>query len=368
MTLTSSEWIRVAIIVVCIVGLLAKRYDLLGTLREKKQKKQRRQAQLRKREERKELRQQHQDRQAEKKAQTAEILKRGLGWLQQKSLQAAGQDMWYLEGGTRPDARPVLLLHGFAGDKENWNELGQLLINEGCHIVAPDLPGFGQNAKNPKLSYDVTTQTKRVRAFVNKSGLKSFHLVGHSVGGSIAAAIAYSAPQEVASLTLIEPFGVRVPYETELDKMLEQKRNPMVIATPMAYDNLRGFVFHQPPEISPALKKLRAEQAAENRVFNLKVWKESREGERANLLDLLLPEIKLKTLVVQGAQSNVVHPSTPGVVAAMMIDARSAVIEDCGHFPMLEQPQATADQLLSFFKTIPPAPLPASPPAGEPSV
>lgn len=355
MSFTTSEWIRIAIIIVCFLLLLAKRSDLLGKLREKKKKKERQEAQQRRREQRKEQRQQAQERQAKKKAQTTEILKRGLGRLQQKSLQAAGQEIFYLEGGARPDARPVLLLHGFGGDKENWGKVGQLLIGEGCHLVAPDLPGFGQNVKHPELSYDVTTQTKRVRAFVNKAGLKGFHLVGHSVGGSIAAAIAYSAAKDVASLTLIEPFGVRVPYDSELDKMLVHERNPMVIATPMAYDNLLGFVFHQPPDMPPALKKLRAEQAAENRVHYLKVWKEIREGERANLLDLLLPEVKAKTLVIQGAQSQVIHPATPGVIEAMMTDARSATIEACGHFPMLEQPRATADHLLRFFKTIPPA-------------
>ena len=355
--MTTSEWIRVGVIIVAILILLARRYDLMGTLRERKKKKERQEAHQRRRVERKEQRQQAQERQQDARAQTAEILKRGLGRLQQKSLQAAaGLEIWYLEGGAQPDARPVLLLHGFGGDKENWGQVGQLLVGEGCHLVAPDLPGFGQNAKDPKKPYDVTTQTKRVRAFIHKAGLKSFHLVGHSVGGSIAAAIAYSAPKEVASLTLIEPFGVRVPYESELDKMLEQERNPMVIATPMGYDNLLGFVFHHPPEMTPALKKVRAEQAAKNRIFNLKVWKEIWEGERANLLDLLLPVIKTKTLIIQGAQSKVVHPATPEVVTGMMTDVRSAVIENCGHFPMLEQPEETAEHLMNFFKTVPPQP------------
>ncbi len=354
--MTTSEWVRVVVIVLCILMLLARRYDLIGKLQEKKQKKERQEAKRRQIEERKEQRQQEQERQAEKKAQTAEILKRGLGRLQQKSLQVSGQDLWYLEGGARPDARPVLMLHGFAGDKENWSDVGQRLIAERFHVMAPDLPGFGQNAKHPDWSYDVTTQTKRVRAFLQRAALKDFHLVGHSVGGSIAAAIAYSAPEEVASLTLIEPFGVRVPYESELDKMLAQERNPMVIATPMAYANLLGFVFHQPPEMTPALKKLRAEQAAENRVFHLKVWKEIREGERANLLDLLLPVVKTKTLILQGAQSKVVHPATAGVIEAMMSDAQAAVIEDCGHFPMLEQAKTTAGHLLRFFQMIPAQP------------
>ncbi len=357
--MTTSEWIRVALIVVCVLVLLARRYKWLDTLREGRDKKKRQEAKQRQRAELKDRRQQEKKRLEAKQTQTAAILKRGLGRLQQRSIKAASQELWYLEGGARPDAQTVVLLHGFAGAKEDWAEVGRLLIDQSYHLVAPDLPGFGQNAKHPELAYDVTTQTKRVRAFLQKKRLSGFHLVGHSVGGSIAAAIAYSAAQDVASLTLIEPFGVRVPYESELDKLLAEGRNPLVIASPTAYDNLLGFVYHNPPELPPALKKLRAEQAAENRVLYLKIWKQSREGERANLLDLLLPEMKLKTLVLQGAQSQVVHPATPGVIQGMMAGGMTsaATIEDCGHFPMLEQPQATADHLVEFFKSIPvPAP------------
>ncbi len=351
--MTTSEKIRVALIIILILVYMAKRHDLLGKLRERREKKKRLEAEKQLRAQRKEQRILQQEQLAEKKAQTAQVLKRGLGLLQQKSAQAAGLEVSYLEGGARPDARQVLLLHGFAGDKESWVEVGKLLIGQGCHVVIPDLPGFGQNAKDSRRSYDVTNQTKRVRAFIQKTGLRSFHLVGHSVGGSIAAAIAYSAAEEVASLTLVEPFGVRVPYESELDMMLAQNRNPLVIAIPAAYGNLLDFIFHQPPEMPPALKKLRAEQAAENRVFYLKAWKEIREGERAYLLDLLLPVIKCKTLVLHGAQSNVVHPATASVIEEMMSDARSVLIEGCGHAPMLEHPQTTADHILRFFEAIP---------------
>ncbi len=349
--MTTSEKIRVILIIILILIYLAKRYDLLGKMREKKQEREQEEAKQRALQERKELRKQAQDQVEEKKAQTAEILKRGLGRFQQKSAQVAGQKLWYLEGGARPDAQTILMLHGFAGHKEDWTEAGKLLIDRGYHLVAPDLPGFGQNLKHPDLAYDVTSQTKRVRAFAQKAGLKSFHLAGHSVGGSIAAAIAYAAPKEVASLTLIEPFGVRVPYESELDKMLAQKRNPMVIANEMAYDNLLGFVFHQQPEIPAPLKQLRARQAAENRAFYLKMWQQVREGERAYLLDLLLPVIQPRTLVIQGAASQVIHPATPGVIQAMMNDARFAVVEECGHFPMVERPQETAQHILSFLET-----------------
>ncbi|MEM7349993.1 MAG: alpha/beta hydrolase [Acidobacteriota bacterium] len=352
--MSSSEWLRVILALTLFIVYLGKRYDWLGKMRERKEEQQAKEAKAKQQADLKERRRQERQRQEDVKSQTSEILRRGLGLLAQKSTQAAGQEIWYLEGGIGPDAPSVLLLHGFAGDKENWSQVGQQLVGAGFHVVAPDLPGFGQNAVHPDLGYDITSQAKRIRALIQKLKLGRCHLVGHSIGGSIAAAVCYAAPEGAASLTLVEPFGVRVPYESELDKLLANDRNPMVIANPTAYNNLLDFVFHQRPDMPAALKKHRAEQAAQHRVFYLKVWKQTHDGERAHLLDLLLPEVKVRTLVLQGAESKVVHPATPRVIQAMMNDARQVLLEGCGHFPMVEQPQQTGEHLLDFLRTVPP--------------
>lgn len=346
--MTASEKLRLLIVLVLVFMYLAYRYGWIDKLKERRLKKQEAEAEQRQLAERKARRQQARKDKQEKKAQTAEILRQGVAGFRQTSYQAAGE-IWCLEAPAQPGAEPVLLLHGFAGDKEGWADVGRRLIQGGYRPIAPDLPGFGQNAKNPNLSYDVTSQAKRIRALIQKMGLERLHVVGHSVGGSIAAALAYTQSVDVASLTLIEPFGVHVPYPSELDKMLESSRNPMVIANPAAYNNLLDFAFHQRPDIPAGIKKHRAEQAAKNRIFFLKVWKEIREGERANLLDLLLPEIKVRTLILQGAQSNVIHPKTAEVVQSVMRDAHPVLIEDCGHFPMIEQPRKTAEHILQFL-------------------
>ncbi len=351
--MTGSEKFRLILAIVLIILYLAKHYNWLGKLREGKEKRNKKEERQRLLAQRKDRRKHAQQQRHDRKAQTTEILKRAIGPLSQRSVQVAGQETWCLEGLADSEKRPVLLLHGFAGDKETWIDVGRQLVEAGHRVIAPDLPGFGQNNKYPDLPHDVTTLTKRIRALVQKLRLKSYHLVGHSIGGTIAAAIAYSAPKEIASLTLIEPFGLHVPYESELDKLLANERNPLVIAAPAAYNNLLGFVFHEIPDMPPALKKHRAELAAESRVFYLKVWKEFRDGERANLLDLLLPVIKAKTLVIQGSESKVIHPSTPGVIQAMMNDAREVVIGSCGHFPMVEKPAETGQHLLEFLASIP---------------
>lgn len=347
--MSNSELIRWGIAVLLLAVVISRRMGLFDRFKEKRLEEEKKATQERLKVQR-QARQEELQRQAEvKKRQTAEILRQSLHGMEQKSMQLAGQEVWYAEGGTAGDAPSVVLVHGFAGDKENWDAVAQHLLKQGLHVVAPDLPGFGQSDKNPELPYDITHQAKRLRALVHRLGIQRAHWVGHSMGGAIVSAIAYGVPAEVATLTLVEPFGVRVPAESELDTLLARGLNPLVIAAPTAYDNLLGFLYHHPPEMSQALKTYRAEEAAKHRVFHLKVWQQVRGGDQAFLLDALLPEIQLRTLALQGHQSRVVHPSTPQAIESMMANAQGRSIDDCGHMVMVEKPEEMATHLLDFL-------------------
>jgi pimeloyl-ACP methyl ester carboxylesterase len=350
--MTLSEWVRVIIIIVLVVVLLLKQKGLLKSFRERKQREEKKAAKERNAQLKQEKRQRQIRKIEEKKKQTAEILRTSLGGgLEQKCVEVAGQDLHYFEGGRGSES--VLLLHGFASTKEDWARFAKCLIHEGYRVVAVDLPGFGQNKRDPDLSYDVTTQAKRVRAFTEKLGLKSLHLVGSSIGGTIAAAYTYGFSQDVSTLTLMEPFCVRVSQATELDEFETQGRNPLGIATPEAYDNLLGFLFVQPPSLTDSVKRLRAEDAARYRDFYLKVWREVRSGDKAYILDMLLPEIDKKILVLQGGKSRFVHPMTAEMIRRIVKvpdKAHVVLMEDCGHLPAVEKPEAAAGHWLRFLK------------------
>lgn len=343
--MSDSEIFRAVLAVILVTVVIAKRAGFFKWLEERKSDRKKEQEQQLRREERQEMVRMEQQKRELKKRQTAEILQRSVQGLFQRSMRIGGMEVWYLMGG--PEAGPrVLLLHGFAGDKENWAEMGAQLVEKGYRVVAPDLPGFGQSSKEADQIYDVTTQVKRIRGFAHTLELGKLHLVGCGLGGAIAAGFAYSAPDEISSLTLIEPFGVRVPYPSELDQWLAEQRNPLVIAGPAAYDNLLGFLFFDPPAMEESVKQVRAEQAAKLRMFYLKMWKEIYHGERAKILDLLLPEMKVKTLVILGAESKVVHPATAQAIREMMPTAQVVVLEACGHFPMVEKPGETLQAFL----------------------
>lgn len=100
---------------------------------------------------------------------------------------------------------PVLFIHGFGGDLDNW--LFNIdAIGEKHPVIALDLPGHGQSAAQlPGTSLNALADF--VGRFMVVIDVPQAHLVGHSVGGAIAAQMALSQPQRVASLTLIDSAG-----------------------------------------------------------------------------------------------------------------------------------------------------------------
>ena len=104
-----------------------------------------------------------------------------------------------------PSGDPVVLVHGFGGDKNSWLFVQQPLAEE--HPVhALDLPGHGASSKDVGDG-TLTTLAETVVGFLDALGIERAHLVGHSLGGAVCAAVAKAAPGHVASLTLLAPAG-----------------------------------------------------------------------------------------------------------------------------------------------------------------
>jgi len=271
--------------------------------------------------------------------------------LEEKAVPVGRGHMWYLQGGPKKGPT-VVLLHGFATDKSQWEEVAAALVAANYTVVVPDLPGFGANLRDIDGKYDATSLAKQLRSFARAADLGAFNLVGHGIGAIVAASYAYGMPSELASLVLVEPLGLTVPAESDFDKVMKNGRNPLLPSTPQAYDHLIGFVSTTPSKLPPAVKKKRAEALAASREFYQRVWSELREGDRSHLMDLLLPEIKVRTLMMFGTASRVVHPSTAKVWEKRLEghNARVMLVPGAGHWVMVDRPKEVADALVSFFK------------------
>ena len=120
-------------------------------------------------------------------------------------IEAGGRRLRVFDAGGG-DAVPVLLIHGFGGDLNGWM-FTQPALAEGRRTLAFDLPGHGGSAKEVGPG-DAETFAAAAAELLAALGIERVHLVGHSMGGAIAAALAGGRPQRVASLTLIAAAGL----------------------------------------------------------------------------------------------------------------------------------------------------------------
>ncbi len=107
------------------------------------------------------------------------------------------------------------------------------------------------------------------------------------------------------------------------------------------------FVFVKPPYIPGPLKSYFTEKAIRNRPFNEKIFSDVRT--EFGLLEKKASKIQVKTLILWGDQDRIIHPSAGVVYQKLIPNSKLVVLKDCGHLPMLEKPEETAQAMIEFL-------------------
>jgi len=255
-----------------------------------------------------------------------------------QKIEVAGRTLRYLkrgEGGV-----PVLLLHGFGGDLNNWLFNHEALSGT-REVYALDLPGHGESSKQIERG-DIGELADAVVAFMDAVGIPKAHLVGHSLGGAVAVSVASAEPERVASLTLIASAG------------LGQEINA---------DYIEGFVAARTRnELKPYLQQLFADSDLVTRQLIDDVLKYKRldgvdealrkiadtafaGGKQASLVRNELAEVPVPILVVWGSADRIIEAShardLPG-------NARVQIFPDRGHMVQMEA-AAEVNRMLDEF-------------------
>ncbi len=127
-------------------------------------------------------------------------------------MQAAGQGAvsgdassdLHLNWIVRAEGIPLVLLHGFGADQGGWRNLAAQI--KGVAIIGIDLPNHGKSGSSTISSLDDVAAA--VVSRLNREGVKEFHLLGHSMGGATALAMAEMVSSRLKSLTLLAPAGL----------------------------------------------------------------------------------------------------------------------------------------------------------------
>jgi len=135
----------------------------------------------------------------------------------------------------------LLLIHGFGESLTTWRAVFDRLASR-TRVIAFDLPGFGGSSK-PDTSYSLPAMTERLSRLIDRYATGTLVVVGHSMGGELAASLALARPDRVQLLILIAPAGYRIGFGWIIDTM-----NPRKAATVGRYLGLRSFItpIHDP--------------------------------------------------------------------------------------------------------------------------
>ena len=258
---------------------------------------------------------------------------------------ASGVKMAYLEGGNLT-GEPLLLIHGFGGNKDNFTRIADKL--EDYHIIIPDLLGFGDSSKPMDADYRVDAQAKRLHELLQVKGLDSaVHVGGNSMGGGISVAYAAMYPKNVKSVWLLDSGGF---WSTGLHEGYEDftpDNNPLVVKTKEEYYNLYNLVMFKPPYIPKTVKAVFAQENIANRELHKKILEQIVEDnveERAKVL----AKNNIPTLIVWGEEDMVLKPETAKLMKQLIPNAQVIMMPEVGHVPMVEAVKATANDYKKF--------------------
>jgi pimeloyl-ACP methyl ester carboxylesterase len=266
--------------------------------------------------------------------------------LVQKSMDVGEWHIEYLEGG---QGDVLVLLHGFGGDKDHWTRMARFLTPY-FRVIAPDLPGFGESSRHFKAMYTYTAQVDRLHQFMGALGIGKFHLAGNSMGGAIAGTYAARHENELISLWLIAPAGIKTAQKSELRQRLESgEPNPLIVGSTKDYDRLMDFVFVKTPYIPGTIKRYFANQAIHHSPLNKIISRQIKTDDDFTPLEESLQNSKMRALILWGDSDRVLHVSGANVLESAMHSAKSIIMNKVGHVPMLEKPQESAKIFINFW-------------------
>lgn len=137
-------------------------------------------------------------------------------YLVEKQLDWENSSIRYLGGKTSTGAQ-LLFVHGWGIGIEPYRESLNILSDR-YQVIAPYLPGFGKSTA--PLVRDYSDYARLMIDFINILKLPKVHLIGHSMGGAIAIALAALKPSLVRSLTIVDSTGI--PLNSSLEVLLKR--------------------------------------------------------------------------------------------------------------------------------------------------
>jgi pimeloyl-ACP methyl ester carboxylesterase len=248
-------------------------------------------------------------------------------------------------------ADPVLLLHGLGGDHRGLAEFGAAL--QRGPVIVPDLPGYGRSAELPG-PHSLIGYADFVERFRQHLGLDHFHLIGHSLGASIALVYAGRHPAALTSLCLLNPVSTANNLTANLGKLYFRIGSRLPAALARVWLASRLAVYLADAAIITTTDRARRrwilDQDYENyRRASIRAMVESYLSYDDTPFDACAAAITAPTLLVTGDRDSIAPVASVNALASRIAGATEVgIVAGGGHLLPMERPAEVAGLVNEF--------------------
>ncbi|MCU1282843.1 MAG: alpha/beta hydrolase fold protein [bacterium] len=257
----------------------------------------------------------------------------------------------------------VVLIHGFLDNAWGWQPVVDAALSAGLHVVAPDMRGHGDSDWiGPGGYYHFVDYLADLHELIAQVGRAHVSLVGHSMGGSIAAYYAGAFPERVHKLALLEGLGppeskeampARVATWLGAWKKVREK-SPKSYAT---IEEAAARITEHDPLATPEMARFLAEKGTTPALGGRIRFKHDPlhatpgpYGFQLAVAEQFWRRVRCPTLIVAGAQSLMRHlPAEEQRRTVCFQHARRAVVEGAGHMMQRHNPKKLGEILRGFL-------------------
>jgi pimeloyl-ACP methyl ester carboxylesterase len=259
-----------------------------------------------------------------------------------------GGDVQVVEHGPRT-APPIVLIHCFTCAINWWNEVMPRL-DRTHRVIAVDLLGHGGSEK-PTSGYSIPDQADLVAQALGRLGVREAEIVGHSLGGTIAVAVAERSPALVSRVVIIDTppthekgdLGLlaRLVFYPVIGEALWRIKPDFATRKGLEVAFAPGF--DVPDEFVEDVNDMT--YSAYNRSA-----RDSEDYSKEEGLDQRMKESGKPLLVMMGAEEQIIDQPAARLAEyrALVPDAQTELIRGAGHSPNVEKPAETAALILGF--------------------
>jgi pimeloyl-ACP methyl ester carboxylesterase len=272
-----------------------------------------------------------------------------------RTIRANGLEFAAVEAGEQHGDK-LLLVHGFTGAKEDFEDHIDALAATGWHVVAADHRGHGASSKpDGEDSYSMAVMAEDMASVVDELGWDRFVLLGHSMGGMVAQHMAAALPDRLAGLVLMDTSPV-CPDGLDVDSVLAGREvvrqsglEPLIQLLADGGGPLSTPAHERLCETRPGYK-----ERGDNNTRNCSpaMWCAivTEIVDQPDRLELLR-DVEAPALVIVGDQDTpfLAHSER---MAKTLPNGELAVIADAGHSPQFEAPEEWFTVLTNFLRKV----------------